>query len=178
MKILLFRAHDGDPLSIAIQKISQSPYCHAAILIDSDSPYRKAFAALCGFVDDGGDMVVEEYWPDAQARMLRIGERRNCDTVLIREWSADNEALAMKWWLAAIRDKVAYDAIDLPRFLPLVRLLIGNPDISEAGAKRHLFCSDAVVVCCRESGLPILNAPGCQVTPGQISWSPLVLMSL
>ena len=171
MKILLFRAHNGDPLSLAIQRETQSPYCHAAMLIDADSPYRKALAAIGGFVDDGGDMIVNEYWPEAQVRMLVKGERENCDTFNIKGWTAQNEYAAIKWWLVAIRDKISYDAIDLPRFLPLVRALLGSPDISEEATKRHMFCSDAVIVCCREAGHPILNAPGCLVAPGHVAWS-------
>jgi len=174
MKILLFKNHSGDPLSSLIQTVSQSPYCHAAILIDPKELYRAPLAALCGIHDDGGDMIVEEYWPEARCRMLNPGEIENCDQFEIIGWTEENEEAAMKWWLITIRDKVAYDAIDLPRFLPLVRLLLGSQDITEEATKRHMFCSDAVIVCCRDAGLPILLAPGCEVTPGQVSWSPLL----
>ena len=174
MKILLFKAHGSDPLSQAIKNITQSPYCHAAVLIDQQEPYRVIFSALCGLNDNGENMICEEFYPCARARMLAPGEIDQCDQFTIVGWTDENEAAAMRWWVDAIKEKIRYDGIDLPRFLPLVRLILGHPDITEEGAKRHMFCSDAVVQCCKNSGRPILNAPGCMVDPGKITWSTLV----
>src|SRR5947209_16368288 len=35
LKILVFHAHAGDPLSFLIKALTRSPYCHAAILVDT-----------------------------------------------------------------------------------------------------------------------------------------------
>lgn len=178
MNILLFKAHAGDLLSLAIREVTQSEYCHAAILLDASSPWRKVFGALCGLQVSEVDqrpMIIEEYWPKARARYLAEHELAGIDVFKIADWNDENETLAMRYASQVVRDEIKYDIPDLFRFGPLFRLVMGASNETEA--KRHMFCSYFVFELCKVAGRPLLNVCGSQVSPNMLAWPTQVLPS-
>ena len=171
MKILLFKSHGNDPLSAAIKNVTQSDYCHAAILVDAGSPWRKVFAALCVLrtsIMDDAIMIVEEYWPKARARFLSAEELADIDVFEIAGWTADNEFRAMQYAAQVIREEVKYDIPDLFRFLPVARMIMGVA--SEDAAKRHMFCSYFAFEMCKAAGRQLLRTTGCETSPNMLAW--------
>ena len=170
MKLLLFKAHEGDPLSLAIKEVTQSDYCHAAVLIDPESPWRAVFAAQCGLDrNSAAPMIAELYYPQARARLLSNDELANIDVFEVRGWQPENEQCAMEYAAKVIRDEVKYDIPDLFRYLPIFRLVMGAA--SEDSANKHMFCSWFAFELCKAAGRPLLRTNGYEVAPNQIAWS-------
>ena len=168
MKIALFKAHDGDPLSAAIKSVTQSPYCHAAVLIDPDSPYRKVLLSAQGLQETGDHLLWELYWPQCRVRFATDQELENIDLFQVLYWNAENELAAMRHACQVLRDGVKYTIPDLFKQLPLFRAILGASD--ESTATQHMFCSWAVFDLLVAAGRRVLKINGCQCVPGMLAW--------
>lgn len=168
MKILLFHAHDGDPLSFAIKALTRSQYCHAAVLIEKPEWIAK-FKTACGVISDG-DLLVEAYYPKVHARLIQDSEKPSIDVFKV-DVSPEIEEAAMTWLEKQLG--VSYDITDLFRFLPEVRAFAG--ETNPQAYMQHTFCSMLVFNTYRFAGLPLLQCHDYECSPDKLPWSPFVL---
>jgi hypothetical protein len=128
MKILAFHAHAGDPLSFLIKAITRSQYCHGAILIDQPTWKDKLITAFKTVAPPGASahLIVEAYWPKVRARFLLNSELSEIDVFDVPTLTKEQEDAAMTWLFQQISSGVKYDILDLTRFLPESRAVIGE----------------------------------------------------
>lgn len=194
MKILLFHAHAGDPLSFLIKALTRSPYCHAAILVDRPawkdkivSQFNVAPPVQCiGTVGDGGQsasvlldlpgghLIVEAYWPKVRARFLKPEELADLDVFDVPAHTLEKEDESMKWLIDQIAAHVHYDVSDLFRFVAPFRAQLGESN--DDAYKQHTFCSMLAFNAYRFGGTRLLSeyCHDFEVSPDKLTWSPLV----
>ena len=156
IKLLLFKAHQNDPISGVIEAVTRSQYTHAAILKDEST-----------------NTISEAWWPHVRERQLDDSELHAIDVFDISTTypqftgltAAQNEEILSR---CRLREKVheEYSIENLFRFLPEVEKLIGQAH--DTNPESPVFCSQ---YCADVIGLPLLNAPSADIAPGYLRWS-------
>ena len=159
IKLLLFKAHQGDPISGAISAVTRSQYTHAAILKDEST-----------------NTISEAWWPHVRERRLDNSELHGIDVFNISTTFPEYTPLTPAQVEAILsrcreREKVHedYSISNLFRFLPAVEDLIGKAH--DTNPESPVFCSQ---YCFDVIGIRLLNAPSADLAPGYLGWSPLL----
>ena len=175
MKILLFRAHKGDPISRIIKAITRSVYSHAAILIDSPSWRAKVIGQFNVVVSDTPYLIIEAVWPKVHARFLGHEELSNIDVYDVPAHTPDREDHSMNWLVDQLKEAIRYDVWDLFRFLAVARKFLGDGD--SKSYKRFTFCSMLDYNAFRVGGTRLFSplVHDRDVSPDKLSWSPLAI---
>ncbi len=176
MKILLFGSHKGDILSSAIQALTRSAYCHAAILIDTPKWRSMISLRFCPeAVGSDGHLIIEAYYPKVRARLLKPEELATIDVYDVPSHSSQREDHSMNWLIQQIVEGTKYDIIDLFRFLAPVREFIG--EATGKTYKRHTFCSMLDLNAWRVGGTRLFSSRvhDYEVSPDKLAWSPLAV---
>jgi hypothetical protein len=171
MKILLFHAHADNPVSFLIKAITRSPYCHAAILVDTPK-WRAAVVAAYSLGVSTEHVIIEALFPKVHARFLLPEELSEIDVFEVPSHTPDREDLSMQWLMTQIG--VAYDIKDLLRFLPEGREALG--EASDTSYEQHTFCSMLDTNAYRFGGTRLFSSylHDFNTTPEMLSWSPIV----
>ena len=156
IKLLLFRAHQGDLISGVIEAITRSKYTHAAILKDELT-----------------NTISEAWWPHVRERQLNNSELQSIDVFEISKTypqftgitPAENEDILSRC-REAEKIREDYSIGNLFRFLPGVEDLIGK--VQDDGNTSAVFCSQ---YCADKIGFRLLNAPAGDLAPGYLAWS-------
>jgi hypothetical protein len=174
MKILLFRAHKGDPISKIIKAITRSVYSHAAILVDTIK-WRDAVACRFDLLPVKGHLIIEAVWPKVHARYLDDEELGNIDVYDVPAHTPDREDHSMNWLVDQLAEGIRYDVWDLFRFLAIARKFLGDGD--SKSYKRFTFCSMLDYNAFRVGGTRLFSplVHDRDVSPDKLSWSPLAI---
>ncbi len=159
IKLLLFKAHQGDPISRVISAVTRSQYTHAAIL-----------------KDEATNTISEAWFPHVRERRLDNSELHGIDVFNISTTfpeytpltAAQNEAILSR---CEEREKIHedYSISNLFRFIPGLEDLIGKA--RDTGPQADVFCSQYAF---DVISLLLLNAPSSELAPGYLGWSPLL----
>jgi hypothetical protein len=163
VKVLLFRVHAGDPLGGAIQDATRTQYTHAALL-----------------KDEATNLISEAYFPHVRERVLDNSELHGIDVFEISTTFPNFTPLTpvqvqgiLDYCAEAEKVHESYSIKGLIDFIPGLSALIGQ--VKDDGVTSKVFCSqfdkDAIA---RGAGLEILKAPGGDLAPGYLPWSPLL----
>lgn len=163
MKLLLFRVHQGDVLSEAIQVVTRANYTHAAIL-----------------KDEAANTISEAFFPHVRERVLDNSELHGIDVFDISttfpQFTPLTEAQAaaiIAQCEAAEKIHEDYSISNLFRFIPGMEELIGKAQ--DDGKTSAVFCSQFCADKINDAiGLKLLLAPSADLAPGYLAWSPLL----
>ena len=162
MKLLLFKAHQGDPLGGAIRDITRTPYTHAAVL-----------------KDEATNTISEAFFPHVRERVLENSELAGIDVFDVSStWptftplTADQVAKALAHCANSEAEQESYAVTNLFRFLPGVEKIIG--DVKDDGTTSPVICSQYAFDVFDAAGVQILNTASDHLAPGYLAWSPLV----
>ncbi len=159
MKVLLFTAHDHDPLCFAIKAATRAGYTHAAFGgVNPDKPLE----------------IAEAFYPEIRRRELSASELPGIDVFDVAGITPEQEAKVLAFIDTAIAHHEKYSIANLFRFLAPVRALIGEARDDGTG-RDPVFCSQFVFDALLSAGIWLLNAHSYEVAPAQLAWSPFLL---
>ena len=161
MKVLLFTAHDHDPLCFAIKAATRAGYTHAALgEVNRDRPLE----------------IAEAFYPEIRRRELSVSELAGIDVFAIAGITPEQEAKVLAFVDAAIAHHEKYSIANLFRFLAPVRAIIGEAEDDGTG-RNPVFCSQFVFDALLSAGIKLLNAHSYEVAPAQLAWSTVLQRS-
>lgn len=157
-KILLFRVHQGDPLSWVIKETTWENYTHAA-----------------GLVDEATNTIIEAYYPHVRRRQLLDSELDGIDVFTLKDATPEQLQGIVDWLAKAVTTDAGYSIANLFRFVPPFRAVLGDPpDPTQPSASE--FCSQLQFSACLYGGkIRLLNTESYKVDPGHLGWSTLLV---
>lgn len=154
LRVVLFKHHDL--LSFAIKAVTRGQYVHAAVLVDESTLE-----------------IYEAFYPQVRKRALSNEELDSIDAFMIQGFTEEMEERAVQWMDAQVAAHTRYSIMDLFRFLPEARAVLGEPS---AEAQCHtMFCSMFAFQAVHAGGIQLLNAGSYEVAPSQLAWSPYLV---
>jgi len=159
IKVALFLAHGGDPMTAAIKALERRSHSHAALLLD-----------------EAEGRIFELFYPEARFRNLKPEERVAIDLYEIIGLTPEQQTKILAVCQGAVTYHQRYGVANLFRFLPFARPILGEAkDDADLNAhKAPLFCSQAVFDALKYAGIQLLNAHSWEVAPENLAWSTLL----